>query len=113
MSKTSSAIVFPCLRISKMPNDVLSQQKICEIENVIRAYIASEFATMCNPVYRGPNFTWPSFIDRCERMADLWVWQSAIKGKKSLVDEYVKKFSKQNASYLVQLATEVPLNETD
>ena len=89
-----------------MSNNVLSRRKMMEIENVVRAYVASDFAMMTNARYRGVNFTWDSFIKRCERNADLWMFISAVKGNKKLVTEYAKKFARQNAEHLVQLATE-------
>jgi len=35
-----------------------------------------EFASMLNPLYRGPNWTWGKFVPRCGEKAECTVWQA-------------------------------------
>ena len=85
---------------------MLSDKKKLEIANVCYANVAGEFAMFTNPKYRGPNFTWESFVDGCEKHADLWMFIHHVTGPKKLVTETAKQYAKEIAARLVKRATE-------
>lgn len=85
---------------------MLSDKKNFEIANVCYANVSGNFATFCNPKYRGPNFTWEWFIEDCEKSAVNWMHVHHVKGDKKLVDETAKKYAKEIAEHLVRRLNE-------
>ena len=79
----------------------LSQKKKLEIANVCYANVVGQFAMFNNPKFRGPNFTWESFIQRMQDEADLWMGIHNIKGNKQMVNDCAKEFAKEIATTLV------------
>ncbi len=51
----------------------LSERKQLQICNIIYANVASEFACMMNPRYRGQNFNWDGWIERMDRWVPIWL----------------------------------------
>lgn len=54
-----------------------------------------------NPKFRGPNFTWESFIDRVGQEDDLWMSLHGVTGNKELVNATAKQFATEIATTLV------------
>ena len=84
---------------------MISDKKKLEIANVCYANVSGLFATHSNPNFREENFTWDSFIENCEKNADLWLILAATKGKKKEINELAKIYAKEIAKRLVWHAT--------
>lgn len=80
---------------------MISDKKRLEIANVCYANVAGEFAAMHNPKYRGSNFTWERFIERCKSNADLWMMIHHVRGNKQEINETAKQYASEIATTLV------------
>ena len=83
---------------------MLSAKKRLEIANICYANVAGEFATLLNPKFQGPNWTWDLFANMCERQSDLWMRLNDVKGNRKEIDAAAAEFAKDIATTLVTRA---------
>jgi hypothetical protein len=84
----------------------LSERKQLQICNIIYANIASEFACMMNPRYRGPKFNWDSWIERIDRWVPIWLGMNLINDQNPAYVKFARARAKDFASNLVRSAHE-------
>lgn len=87
---------------------MLSQQRRSQIELICYATVGGMMASMCNPKYRGSNFTWEKFPEMMEGFCEVHVLGADILSFKTHDEgiEYAKSFSKQLAERWVRTMTE-------
>lgn len=81
---------------------MLSDKKRLEIANICYANVAGEFATFCNPKFRGPNFTWEHFAEMCEEQAHIWMMTNLVKGSEKEINKTAAKYAKEIATTLLR-----------
>lgn len=54
----------------------ISKLRMLQISEVVHAMVCTEFSMMCNPLYRGPKFSWGIFKDMCREniKANLFIY---------------------------------------
>jgi hypothetical protein len=88
-------------------NEVSSQTMRLKVANVCYANIASRFAMFMNEKYRGPNFTWESFIENCVEMSSTWVYLTGEYDVSNVkVKELAEQYAREIATRLVSILHE-------
>ena len=80
---------------------MLSNKKRLEIANICYANVSSEFASFCNPKFRGPNFTWSNFVDMCANWAPLWMMQNYVNGNEKDINALAIKYTREIANTML------------
>jgi len=83
---------------------MLSDKKRLEIANICYAYVAGNFAMFINPINRGANFTWDSFVIMQEKSSSEWMFIQHVKGEKEEVNTMAKQYANEIATTLVTRA---------
>ena len=79
----------------------VSKMRDLQIANICYANVTGRFATFCNPLYRGANFTWEWFIEHAQDDAEIWLMANFISYNQECID-LAKKYSKEIAETLVR-----------
>jgi hypothetical protein len=84
----------------------LSERKQLQICNIIYANIASDFACMMNPRYRGQKFNWDGWIECMDRRVPIWLGMNLINDQNPAYVKFARASAKDFASDLVRSAHE-------
>jgi hypothetical protein len=85
---------------------MLSERKSLQICNIIYANVASEFACMMNPRYRGQKFNWDAWMEHIDRSCPIWLGMNLIDDQKPEYVKFARARAKYFASNLVRSAHE-------